>query len=209
VREKWWDEIPDQPFTADGTSEGLIIIADAIDFKVKQKVIVSATGQLDAQLIVKRVLSATTLVVGPAASNMDVFANLLAYTVVAGAKIHADAQTRPPIPEKELIRAAFAEEPANAFRTMAVDQLGNALGNKDNPLQVETDIQGVSIFTKPYDSFDANLTGSTTDIYSSYVGGYPPSASLTPVGTLVEVATINYTDSTKNNIKNVYRTPFI
>lgn len=208
MREKWWDSIPNQPFTANGTSDGQVTISDALDFKVQQRVILRATAQIDWQLVVKRVLSATILVVGTSDSNLNTFSDISAYTVAAGATIHADAQTRPSIPEKEITRAVFAEEPAVALRTLPVDQLGNPI-SKDNPLPVDAEIQGVSIFTKPYDSFDVNLTGSTTDIYSSYVGGYPPSSGLTPVGTLQEVATINYTDATKNNLKNVYRTPFV
>lgn len=208
MREKWWDEIPAQSFTANGTSDGQVTISDAVDFKVKQRVILKATGQLDVQLEVKRVLSDVLLVVGPSGYGIDVFANISLYTTAASATIHADTQTRPAINEKDIIRAVFSEEPANAVRTLPVDRLGNAI-DKDNPLPVDIEIQGVSIFQKPYDSIDANLAGSTQDIFTSYIGGYPPSASLSPVGTIQEVATINYTDSTKNNIKNVYRTPFI
>lgn len=211
--EKRWAAIAPRSFTADGgvspANAGLVTLSSTIDYRVKQKVIILATGQLSLNLEVKQVNSDTTMFVGPVDQPITARQDLTGYTVANGAQIFANEQPRPPIPEKDYQRAMFEEDPVNAQRSFLVDDFGDSVGNEGNPLQVETDIQGVAIFTKPYDSVDADLTGSTVDIYMSYVGGYPPSSGLTPVGTLEETCTINYTDATKNNIKNLYRIPFI
>ena len=134
-REKWFDAISPQPFIADGTAQGLVSITNAVYFKVKQTVIIQATGQPDLRVIVKRVISPTLLIVGPPGTNIDTFSNISAYTVASSATIHADAQTRIAIPDKEFFRAGFDEEPANRFRVGSFDQLGNPI-NTGNPFPV-------------------------------------------------------------------------
>jgi hypothetical protein len=208
--EKRWEAIPSRAFVADGginpANPGQITLATTIDFRVKQQVILTANSELSLELEVKEITSDTVMYVGAPGSIAN-RTDLTGFTVAASAQIFALEQVRPQIPEKEYNRAMFEEEPINAQRSILVDDFGNKY-NSENPLPVDAQVKPVAIFTIPYDSFDADLTGSTQDIYTSYVGGYPPSAGLTPVGTLVQTATINYTDSTKNNIKNVYRTPF-
>lgn len=210
--EKRWAAIPPTSFTADGGTKaagtaGLVTVASTIPYHEKQEVVINASGQPSVTGIeVKAVISSTQMYVGPK-GNIGARSDLTNYTVANAALIFANMQDRPSIPLNDVNRAIFEEAPASAARAILVDDIGDKY-NEDNPLPVDAQIKPVAVFTLPYDSFDADLTGSTQDIYTSYIHGYPPSAGLTPVGTLVQTATINYTDSTKNNIKNVYRTPF-
>ena len=132
--EKRWEAIPAISFSSDGTSEGQVTIATSIGFKAKQQVIIQAIGLPDLFLEVKRIPSLTTLLVG-LPGNINARQDLSAYTVLAGATILAEDQPRSSIPEKELLRASFAEEPASAFRMLPVDQFGNPI-SPSNPLPV-------------------------------------------------------------------------
>ena len=137
-----------QSFTSNGTSDGIITVADASLFKVKQEVILSANTlpNLD-QIEVKRVLNATQLAVGPKGSNIDSRSNISTYTTALSATIFANEQKRPSIPFEESTRAVYEEEPTVALRTLAVDKLGNPY-TTDNPFPVDAT---VSVVVPPID----------------------------------------------------------
>ncbi len=125
--EKSFIEVPPQAFIANGTSGGLVTIANTSIFKVKQKVrIFSDTHSPIVDIEVKQVLSTTTLLVGPkGGAVVDNYINLTTILVSDNAKISADFQNRVPISHYDVIRAAYDEEPTVAIRTSAVDKFGN------------------------------------------------------------------------------------
>lgn len=146
--EKRLEAIPPQSFTADGTTNGLITIADASEFKVKQVVYLTANTLPDLdQIEVKRVVNAghgviaTQLYVGPKGGNIDSRVDVSAYTVALDAKIVANEQNRPSIPNESINRAVFEEEPTNATRVFLVDEMGNDY-DAANPFPVAATFSG-------------------------------------------------------------------
>jgi hypothetical protein len=122
--EKRWAEVQQQLFSADGTEKGIITVASACGYFVKQFVSVQSLSQPAQRLQVKRVLSPTQIMVGPPDKNIYSNADLRNYTVADGAAVFAAEQERNHIPFEEHRRAIFAEEPIVADRTIVVDQCG-------------------------------------------------------------------------------------
>lgn len=163
--EKRLKAIPAQLFTADGTTDGLItLVSDACRFKVKQQVFLSGSTlpNLD-QIEVKRVISDTQLYVGPKGGNIDSRVNISAYTLALGATITANEQLRPSIPQEELIRAMYEEEPTVAQRSILVDRCGDDY-DEDNPLPIAFDgtisIGAVEVKDQDGDILEVNSDGS-------------------------------------------------
>ena len=139
--EKRFAAVPAQVFTADGGANGSVSIADTRLFKVKQQVVITATGQTNLELEIKKVLSATLMIVGPIAGSINTFTNLSAYTTAANAEIFANEQKRPTIDSDSWERAVYEEEPTVAKRVVLVDDLGNKY-NDDNPLPTSATFSG-------------------------------------------------------------------
>lgn len=121
--EKRWEAVAPKTFLSDGDSEGRVEVANALDFHVKQEVLIKATGQNSTRLEVKEISSQTELYLGPK-GKIELRSDLSSYTVAASATIEADIQDRPAIPDKEYERACFEEEPVVAKRVIQVDRLG-------------------------------------------------------------------------------------
>lgn len=137
--EKRLAAVAPQSFTANGTTTGVIKVADASLFVVKQCVYLTADTLPNLDRIeVKAVLDATTIVVGPITGNINSVTDISAYTTGLNAAIAANEQKRPSIPLEEFTRAVYAEEPAVAIRTLSVDKLGNPI-SATNPLPVSID----------------------------------------------------------------------
>lgn len=140
--EKRFALVPAQVFTADGGANGSVSIADTRLFKVKQQVVITATGQPNLDTLeVKKVLSLTQMIVGPQTGNINTFTDLSAYTTVAGARIFANEQKRPQISADDFERAVYEEEPTVAKRVILVDELGNKYDD-DNPLPTSATFSG-------------------------------------------------------------------
>ena len=122
--EKKWPKIDPIAFIADGGSEGEVQIESTIGFKVKQIVIIKATGLPDLILEVKRVVSDTLMFVGKN-GNICERADLSLYIMATNPMIRADEQIRPKISPEEYERASYEEEPTIAKRVIGVDRLGN------------------------------------------------------------------------------------
>lgn len=144
--EKRFYAVPPQLFTANGTVDGVITIAgNACNlFKVKQKVILTATGIPNITLEIKEIDSEENIQVGPIAGTLNVpgqntgisaRTDISAYTVALAAAIMADEQKRPSIDNIEIIRATYEEEPTVAVRSVQVDECGNLI-NAANPFPV-------------------------------------------------------------------------
>jgi hypothetical protein len=137
--ERQWDAVPPTLFTQDGSTNGYIVVASSRGFRVKSQVVISATGQPNLTLQLKRVLSDTQMVVGPlngAIGNSNV--DLSAYTLAAGAFIYQDQQARVTIQPTDIVQAVYEQEPVVAIRTTSVDDFGNVY-DVNNPLPVAFD----------------------------------------------------------------------
>lgn len=135
LTERRWYAIPVQLFTVSGTVDGKVTIPTTKPYKVKQKVRINATGQEQLILEVKRVTSATELYVGPCHGSIDKRTDLTAYTIGGLATIETDEQQRSNVPEQEIPRNVYEEEPTIAIRTIGVDWLGQYY-TTDNPFPV-------------------------------------------------------------------------
>lgn len=135
--EKRLTAVPPVPFTVDLTVEGKITVANASLFKVKQHVILTNTSLPNHTFEVKRITDINTMMIGPVAANIGQYSDLSAYAT-GSSTIFANEQQRPKIPEQEVERATFEEEPVVARRVILVDRVGDKIGN-DNPLPVAFD----------------------------------------------------------------------
>lgn len=131
--EKRFAAVPAQIFTVNGTADGTVTIADTSLFKVKQHVIVTATGQINLELEIKKITSQTTMIVGPVAGNVNTFTDVSAYTTSASGSVFANEQKRPIISVEEANRAIYEEEPTVAQRVVMVDKHGE-IYDDTNPL---------------------------------------------------------------------------
>jgi hypothetical protein len=77
--------------------------------------------------------------VGPKGGNIKDRTNLLAFRVSTSAAISANEQARSQIPEQEIGRFTYDEEPTSAYRSVLVDALGNKYSS-ENPLPVDATV---------------------------------------------------------------------
>lgn len=144
--EKRFPAVSPQSFTANGSTAGVVTITDTSPFKVKQKVHLAANTLGGQELEVKRVLSATQLVVGPSGGSITAYTDVSAYTTALSATISANEQLRPAIPADEYNRASYDEEPTVAQRTILVDKLGKRYDdNYPLPVNASVTIDSISI----------------------------------------------------------------
>ena len=131
--------VPPQFFTVSGTQSGMLTIANATLFKVKQEILLNAIGLPTLELEVKRITSINNLLVGPRNSRITETIDVSVYTTALNASISAPEQKRPMIPFEEHTRAVYEEEPTVALRTILVDPLGDR-HSTDNPLPVDAQV---------------------------------------------------------------------
>lgn len=159
--EKRLSAILNRPFIVDGTVNGVVTISSTIPFKVKQEIIISANTLPPLELEVKRVIDATTLVVGPKTANINDTKNISAYTVALNAAISAPEQKRPSIPYEEHERANYEEEPTVADRVILVDELGNKY-NQGNRLPVDATVNLTASKPNKHTIFNHLVTAANT-----------------------------------------------
>lgn len=125
--EKRLKAVAPQLFTLDGTVNGIVTITDTRLFKVKQKIIIKATALPDLNLEIKRVYSSTQLAVGEIKhqQGIDHRSDISAYILANAPFIFANEQPRSSVPEQEVERSTYEEEPTVARRVMLVDILGD------------------------------------------------------------------------------------
>lgn len=132
--EKRFTAVPPQLFTVDGTADGVLKVVYSGFFKVKQQIIIRSNTQgPTTDLEIKRITDVNTIEVGPK-GKIDQRADLTAFTVAGGAVIFANEQHRPLIPQEEVIRAVYEEEPVVAYRVIGVDQNGNTVNWSEDGL---------------------------------------------------------------------------
>lgn len=137
--EKRFAAVPAQVLTANGTTSGLVQIADTSLFKVKQCLYVASNTKPNLELEVKKVISPTQMVVGPLTGSIVATADISLYLVADGANVFANEQRRPTIIGDEFERATYEEEPTVAKRVILVDEFGNRI-TEANPLPTTAEV---------------------------------------------------------------------
>ncbi len=229
--EKSWPAVPPQLLTADGTSLGIVNVADSRGFKVKQQVVISATGQPDIIAKIMRFNSPTQFRVGPvspkAGQGLTGTVDLSLYTVAQGAFVYAQEQPKVTIKPEDIMQAIYRQEPGTTIGVELDDEWGNPY-SKDNPLPVAFDgtitigqvevvgSNGNTIEPNPDGSLNVNTksVGLFTLPYDSIQTTYPsPTVENYQSyvgglsGTPVQLVVVTYTDATKNVLQSVARTP--
>lgn len=161
--EKRLAAVPPQLFTSNGTADGRITVADASLFKVKQAVNLSGTALPNLNLEIKSIPNGTTIFVGPIGPGIVDRTDISLYTTAATSFIFANEQLRPKIPEQEIERHTYEEEPTVARRVVMVDPMGNKYG-EGNPLPIAFDgtvsVGNVTIQDDDGDELEINTDGS-------------------------------------------------
>jgi hypothetical protein len=116
-----------QAFTTNGTVSGILTVNNAHLFKVKQEVVITANSLPSLELQVKRIISPDIIHVGPKTGSIEARTDISSYTVSLAAAIYASEQKRPTIPEQEIERLTYEEEPVVARRIIQVDSFGSPL----------------------------------------------------------------------------------
>lgn len=126
-----WDVVPPQSFTSNGTTHGIITVADTTGFKVKQTAYLTKTATDPLPVQVKRVISSTKLVVGSVDNKIALWVplDISAYTVLSGAAVGAEEQNKNNIPGDDHYRAIYESDPTCADRVLQVDKYGRAIDN--------------------------------------------------------------------------------
>jgi hypothetical protein len=143
--ENKWDAVPPQLFTANGTAQGLVQVADTAGFRVKQCVWLRNNTFASTQPVpvqVKRVLSTTLLIVGTI-NNAQIASwmplDISAFTVASGAYIGAEQQEKSALPGPDAhYNAVYETDPVVADRVVQVDKYGNFY-DSNNPMPIVFD----------------------------------------------------------------------
>ena len=229
--EKSWPAVAPQLLTADGTAQGVVTVANSAGFKVKQQIVVVATGLPSLTVKIMRFISPTQFYVGPitptAGQGLTGRQNISAYTVAAGAYVYAETQPKVTIKPEDIWQAVYRQEPGTTIGVEIDDQWGNPI-NAENPLPVafsgSISIGSVEIVdgdntlnVNPDGSINVDITkgiGLFTLPYDT-IGVTYPSATVENyqsylgglTGTPVQLVVVTYADSTKATLTSVVRTP--
>ena len=138
--EKRFKIIPPQLLTSNGTTRGKISIADTSLFKVKQIIFLLNVSGSATQYEIKRIDTHFDMYVGPIGGSIDTRADVSMYTVASGGMVYAEEQAKTKVPEQEIERYTYIEEPVCARRVHLVDKYGDDIGEEENPIAVTGDI---------------------------------------------------------------------
>lgn len=186
ITEKKIYKVDPVPFTADGNTNtiGEFQVADSSLFRVGQIVILLSDTQQPLTVKINRMPpDGSTIMVGPLKQHISKRQDISAYLVADNATIQANEQERPTVPEQEIERHTYEEEPVVARRTILVDKQGCRIDG-DNPLPVDAtltvdninveidakDGDNIAISSHPNQLFDQGSDTITTaafeEIYS-------------------------------------------
>lgn len=146
ITEKRLYKVEPQAFTSNGTSFGALTIADSCVFVVGHIVIIKSNTQPSIILKVKRIPNATTILVGEEKSPIYKYEDISAYLAADGATIESVEQNRPSVPEQEIERLTYDEEPVIARRVSLIDKHGDKI-SESNPLPVSATIVPTTVGT--------------------------------------------------------------
>lgn len=145
--EKSWSTVAPTPLTANGSSVGVIQIADTKGFKVKGAAQLSDSNGLKMVVQVNQVLSETTMIVGKLGSSPSATAggiasgavvDVSAFLVSNNAVIGFAQQPKSKIKTDDIDEAVYENDPVVAIRTIEVDPYGEMYG-PDHPMPVAFD----------------------------------------------------------------------
>ena len=169
--------------TADGGARGEVTTASSCAFVLSQIVVLTATGIDPITLRVRRVPSEFTVELGPIDGDTKDRTDITAYTAILAAAIEANEQDRPIVPEQEIERHTFQDEPTVARRSFMVDCKGEGY-RKDNPFPVQLSDGSIDIGT----------VNAELEVQLSHQDNVPDAgdvADSTQVGDGVEILEIN------------------
>jgi hypothetical protein len=154
MREKWLAAVPKQFLSSDGKASGEINVSQSAlrFFKVKQEVLVGSSSVAPIELEVKRVYFPNIIYLGPKKSSIDTFSDLSSLLAADSAYIEAQEQPRSKVPEEQIERLTYEEEPVVARRSFLVDKTGRSY-ETDNPFPVQLSDGSINIET-----LNANLS---------------------------------------------------
>jgi hypothetical protein len=125
LTEKRLYAVEKQPFLEDGTATGIVKVADSGKFVVGHIVTICSDTQPNIDVKINRIIDLFTIVVGPIGKRIDCKEDISAYLTADNAGIFAREQKRPSVPEQEVERMTYDEEPIVARRVRIVDRFGN------------------------------------------------------------------------------------
>lgn len=133
--ERSWDQVGPLLLTADGTTEGVLQVADTAGFYFGMQVTLKNNTSSQLTVYVKRIVNNTTLWVGSSKSGIDHSVNLSAFTLATASNIFAAEQNKSSVPMEARLLATYETDPVDAWRTVPVDSYGNHYTDT-NPLPV-------------------------------------------------------------------------
>lgn len=163
ANERRWYAVQ-QAFTANGTLQGKITVADTAGFYVKSKVRIISNTQSAILLEVKRIDNTTDIYVGDPTKDINDRYDLSAFLLVDAPTVTLYEQLMPTIKSEDFWQAVYVREPVVAMRSIFVDKYGRFYDN-DNPLPVNASVSigDVNIGTDGYSTLlpdSMNITGS-------------------------------------------------
>jgi hypothetical protein len=208
ITEKRLYAVSPQPLIANGTTNGRIEVTNACNlFVVGQIVILKSSTQQPARYKIKRIPDDVTVVLGPEDKPIQNTSDVSAYLVVDSATIESDEQNRPSVPEQEIERITYAEEPTVARRVILVDSCGTMIG-PDNPLPVDAvlNIGSINIDIDAKSGDNIAISGHPAPIFSEAansltVAGYQQIFSYVSTNANTRIVYINVAISTNANVR--------
>ena len=140
TEKKWLRKLP-VSFTSNGTTDGIVTISNSATYRVKMEVIIRSSTQQPVILEIKRVINNTQFYVGPINRPIIEYSDISNFLVADGANIEVPEQNRSKVPEEQVERITFEEDPINARRVFLVDEYGDQIDD-NNPLPVTATISG-------------------------------------------------------------------
>lgn len=135
-------KVPSIVLTADGGIRGEITTAVSSPFILNQIVVIRATGLEPLTLRVRRVDNEFTFSLGPVDGDTKDRTDLSTFTTVLSGTIEANEQDRPIVPQQEIERHTFQDEPTVGRRSYSVDKQGEGY-SENNPLPTKTARSGL------------------------------------------------------------------
>jgi len=144
--ERSWNAVPTRLFIQNGGADGSIILSTASGFRVKQYVKIESSLVSSVILEVKKVISETTILVGPRDKNINSRIDLSNFLITDSATISAEEQRKVVVPKDDQGFYTYEQEPVVARRVISVDEFGNFYST-ENPLSVRLSDGSISIGT--------------------------------------------------------------
>ena len=140
LTEKRLYRVEPQFLTTDGSNTGIIIIPDTSFFVVGHIVILESDSKEPVKLKVNRIVNKITAILGPVDRPVHFYQDLSDFLIADNARIKAPEQVRPNIPEQEIERNTYDEEPIVARRVRVVDKYGDDAASAVSKIQSEDPI---------------------------------------------------------------------